>query len=468
MAERDFYSHPMSLIFEAIAKPTAFVSQVWRTGTWIVSMFLWLLAAIVLGLFGIVLVPVLLSLAIASKVPILGRRVRPILVILSTTVGDASAWASDPLLASAMRDVVRREVQRVSQAASEIVLLGHSQGAAVSFDAALGTGELADVDVLITVGGAVSLLGPSEYRTGDAFRPVDRWQQHPHVRWINIWTPWDPVSSGPIGDTPEASARRWVDCVQAGYRLQYLNRKFGRLDPSNNPGPEEWPVYNRGSLVFDHVTYQKNVLQVIDPIARLLLGDEDLLLQRRSPYDSGEQPDDSRSELITAVRVAAWDRWVCLVGVAILSPAIADWIQALPYFAHVEQAIRSSSNLLLSPLSWVLKTSLRDELLIAMTFGALSTLLIISVSGIGIFHIWAIQDPRGRSHWTASFLIGWGTHLAISFAFSVVLGNALGIVSEDSGGLAVTLFIGILGVAALGAVVDKNPPWPTPAGQKSV
>ncbi len=37
-------------------------------------------------------------------------------------------------------------------------------------------------------------------------------------------------------------------------------------------GPEERPVLNRGSLIFDHGLYSKNVLQVVDPIARLLLG----------------------------------------------------------------------------------------------------------------------------------------------------------------------------------------------------
>ena len=41
-------------------------------------------------------------------------------------------------------------------------------------------------------------------------------------------------------------------------------------DPGG-PGPEEHPVYNRSALIYDHIVYSSNRVEVLDPLARLIL-----------------------------------------------------------------------------------------------------------------------------------------------------------------------------------------------------
>ena len=161
-------------------------------------------------IFAIVAISLLLLLFM-SFVPFVGGRVRPLLLSLNSSIGDAAVWTSRPLRAAAMLDVVKDEVGRARLKARRVVLLGHSQGAAVSAEACLGPNGV-PVDVLVTVGGAVNLLSRHGWgsKDGQGSSLVERWSQQPNMRWINAWATWDPVPSGPLGRTPAQAQQRWL------------------------------------------------------------------------------------------------------------------------------------------------------------------------------------------------------------------------------------------------------------------
>ena len=115
--------------------------------------------ALLFGPLALVMITVgTLVLAALAKVPVLGKRVHAVLAGLVLTVGDAATWTERPLRAAAMRDRVRDAISDVD--ARQVVVLGHSQGAAVAVEAVLGPGAPAAgrVASIVTVGGAVSLL----------------------------------------------------------------------------------------------------------------------------------------------------------------------------------------------------------------------------------------------------------------------------------------------------------------------
>lgn len=160
-----------------------------------------------------------LGLAILAKIPLLGKRVNAILAGLVLSVGDATSWTERPLRAAAMRDRVRDVIDGID--ARKVVVLGHSQGAAVSAEAVLGPGAADDgrTAVLLTVGGAVSLLrapGWSVRDSEDVPGAVARWSTKPGLSWANIWATWDPVPSGPVTDTDAEATKRWREVYQPG------------------------------------------------------------------------------------------------------------------------------------------------------------------------------------------------------------------------------------------------------------
>lgn len=269
------------------------------------------LGALLVGALAALTTVATVLLAVATRIPLLGKALRGLTTGLVTSVGDATAWTRHPILAAAMRDRVRDEVARVRGRARTVVLLGHSQGAAVCADTVLypQDGDAA-VDVLVTVGGAVGLLGRSVWSRGRSTGtgPVAAWAGRDDLDWINIWAGWDPVPSGPVADSAAASRQRWREAYvedferrrRQTYRVRssvdrvsllVRNRLSAVPEPAapeepdvdrfpvrEAPGPAEWQVHNRASIATDHTTYTANVPQVIDPIARLLLtgrtGDE--------------------------------------------------------------------------------------------------------------------------------------------------------------------------------------------------
>lgn len=86
------------------------------------------------------------------------------------------------------------------------------------------------------------------------------WLANPcRPRWINVWGKFDFVPAGPIS-------------THANGPLPVFGKIYARDSAGDGgPGPEEHPVYNRSGLIYDHIVYSRNRVEVLDPLARLIL-----------------------------------------------------------------------------------------------------------------------------------------------------------------------------------------------------
>jgi hypothetical protein len=236
---------------------------------------------------------VLPLLGILVFVPFASRLVHSIIGFLAEVAGDVAVWERRPVRAAAMRAVVRDELVAARDALAagaaeadiaaddtRLMVVAHSQGAAIVAETLFSrtTGEpRIPVDVLVTAGAAVTLLGSSRWASGlfarlrDAlmghatgafqFNPVEEWAALDRPpRWLNFWAIWDPFAAGPISTSARARAERWRESYRRSGRSADLPL-----------GPEEHPVHNTALPFTDHQTYSANIAQVIDPVARVLL-----------------------------------------------------------------------------------------------------------------------------------------------------------------------------------------------------
>lgn len=184
-------------------------------------------------------------------------------------VGDVGVWRERPVRGAAMTQVVYTEIARAAASivpGGRVVVIAHSQGAAIAsrvvFSVLPTVANGPRVDTLITLGAAVSLLGPSRLRRRgpDLLTPVADWINSPTpVRWVNFWAIWDPFSAGPIADTARDRFARWRSAYADADEVVPLAA-----------GPEERPVHTTAFPFGDHQSYPRNIAQVIDPIAREL------------------------------------------------------------------------------------------------------------------------------------------------------------------------------------------------------
>lgn len=154
--------------------------------------------------------------------------VRQVMITLVTSIGDASVWTTDPIGAAMMRDTVRSAVDLAAEEAHRVVVIAHSQGAAVAAEALFETNEPSNVSCLITVGGANMLLRRPTHARQEGKGIVELWAaNHPSVEWINVWSTWDLVPSGPVGATAKDARKRFHACAVA----------TGVLDEAVKPPP---------------------------------------------------------------------------------------------------------------------------------------------------------------------------------------------------------------------------------------
>jgi len=211
-------------------------------------------------------------------------------------VGDAAVWGVRPVRAAAMRTLVRETISnaglnldtitrlRGTEPRTSLVVVAHSQGAAITADTLFNTmnGEPQVLaDTLVTVGAAVTLLGKSSWTLdrqssqsaiaaagGRAVNRIRAWGQsrgrsaNTATRWLNFWGIWDPIAAGPISTGKRGRTIRW--------RKSYETRSWDPVD-TVELGPEEHPVHNTASPLTDHQSYPLNVVQVVDPVARVIL-----------------------------------------------------------------------------------------------------------------------------------------------------------------------------------------------------
>ncbi|WP_213814976.1 hypothetical protein [Glaciihabitans sp. dw_435] len=245
-------------------------------------------ALLALGLgIGLVVVGIIVSailplLSPLLLIPLVKKWIQQPIDSLVDFVGDVGTFRERPLRSAAMRVVLRDRLAEAStmvdRDSGEVMVLAHSQGAAISAKSLFGEIDLqgSRITRLFTVGAAITLLGTSSWamsRPTAEYAPVANWARFARdIRWNNYWAIWDPFAAGPIGDSLPQRFRRW--------RGSYVQNAA-----AHTPGPEEHAVHNTSLPFTDHQSYAMNTLQVIEPIARVLLGDD----FPRVPDEEGSQ-----------------------------------------------------------------------------------------------------------------------------------------------------------------------------------
>jgi len=130
---------------------------------------------------------------------------------------------------------VRNNFHWLSDRVDHVVVVAHSQGARLAYEALTRPG-CGSVATFVTVGGAVNLLSRAsgQEKVAAEFR-----QHHPGARWVNFWATLDPVPAGPV-------------------------------QLPSSPMVVEVEICNRNSLIKDHTTYTENVEEFIAPLAELI------------------------------------------------------------------------------------------------------------------------------------------------------------------------------------------------------
>lgn len=356
----------------------------------------------------------LFILTVMSHVPFIRAKVNPLIQALTSTIGDAATWTDHPVNAAAIRDVVGDGIRQAGRSAREVIVLGHSQGAAASVEAILAPDTDPDLKVnkLVTVGGAVLLLRSPRWQSRDReqhFDPVQSWLAKPDLHWINVWALWDPVSSGPITTHPKDGKYRWAECYIASLeaRMRYLKRRRGstvigdtsqivpggdhsllekHIDPDREcVGPEEWPVHNRCSLIRDHVTYTSNIIQVIDPLAYQLLGEAMPVERFILGGDAVSRPASTWVQQ-TMVRLLAWTKAIALILAVLLAPPIVEAFSGRPWLGILGEASRTLDEGLGKFFDWLIRTGLGH----ALELGLAAAAIFFAINSIATgFYVWA-------------------------------------------------------------------------------
>ena len=252
-------------------------------------------------------------------IPLVKNAVQAGVDVLVDFVGDVGTYRTRPLRAAAMGDVLVDTLDRARAMLSptgEIHVLAHSQGAAIAAKVLFHDLDLTDFPVtrLATIGAAITLLGTTAWNPTPAedarYRPVANWATHaPRVDWSNYWAIWDPFAAGPIGDSYGDRRRRWRACYARDRRGAMLASPYF---------PSEQAVHNTSNPLTDHQSYPRNILQVIDPIARELLG---------PGFDSGEGDVTERMPRVVRLRRARGVTLLAAIVTAVLLPSLT-WFRS--------------------------------------------------------------------------------------------------------------------------------------------
>jgi uncharacterized membrane protein YidH (DUF202 family) len=408
------------------------------------------LLAWVLPVAALVLLP---ALALAARVPVLSRWARPVTTAMVTSLGDAAVWTTAPLRAAAMRDVVRRHVVEARKVAPRVAVVAHSQGAAVSAAAVFERPDPTPVDLLVTVGGANTLLRQPAWALGGendlAF--VGTWAATSSTRWVNMVALLDPVPSGPVGSTPRAVRERWAEIVNAPDLLEAeITRRLAEVtgggdgsaggEPTIDPaqldqvladayqalgtrpgpiGPEEHVVENRLSLISDHVTYTQNIVQVIDPIARLIAEPDDV-----EPLRASTGEDVGRH--VSAVTALLLSRFACAALAVLATPAAVRVLDRLAWVDTALAGAASSEGSIKHLAAFILDRGLTAALLTTVVALALFALTYLVIRGAWLRYEEVIAWGRRRRTDALAAAIFYG-------AFGLVVASVLVLAAVHAG-----------------------------------
>jgi hypothetical protein len=269
------------------------------------------------------------------------RLLRGLALLLTATVGDSHAFVARPEAFEAMVDKVRVDLAAAADRSDRLIVVAHSQGAAVAHAALVSGGAPDNVVALITLGAGLqkllalqeALRRPRQLWIG----AISRWGLIVLAMFLVFTTSWDNplvwvaaialmfapmIGMRPIGD---AVAARIRDLAQRRDLVWWDH--FSALDPV--PGgvlPElnelgdaaaaSVRVRNRSSWLFDHVAYRENNAEVWAPVYELAM------------YAVGHQPIDTelrQSELLVLDRrFRTWvlwlgRAWAWVVGIGIVA-----------------------------------------------------------------------------------------------------------------------------------------------------
>ncbi|MEM7537503.1 MAG: hypothetical protein AAF639_35360 [Chloroflexota bacterium] len=124
-----------------------------------------LLVALLMSPF---LVFLIISLAVLSSIPIpfLGNIIASIQRGLANTVGDSLVLVGNPLSGAVIYERVRQDIKWLERRCENVIVIAHSQGAAIAHHVVRNNQEKLDVSLLITLGSGLSKLSNIIYRKG--------------------------------------------------------------------------------------------------------------------------------------------------------------------------------------------------------------------------------------------------------------------------------------------------------------
>ena len=147
----------------------------------------------------LVSLPLILLLFVLAQLPgPIERLVLGIRLFVVEQIGDFYTFLHDDVQALHIRSAVAYAIDYLvtKEECDRIVVMAHSQGAVVAFDAlsAEKIAHIGAVSTLVTVGGALNnaFLLRSKRSTR-----LER-ELPPHIRWLDVWADYDPVSGGPL------------------------------------------------------------------------------------------------------------------------------------------------------------------------------------------------------------------------------------------------------------------------------
>ena len=256
-------------------------------------------------------------LLILALVPGLHRLLGKLVTLFADFLGDPQVWMRKPLQAAAMRQRVSDTLLRWNRDDGvPVTVVAHSQGAAICGQLLFQNRYQARATNFVSVGSGISLLGYAQWG-GRSNEPVDDWLTNdPRMRWINVWGKFDFVPAGPIGEKRSDNDRVFK---------KVLDQDIG---DSGGWGPEEHPVYNRSALSKDHIVYSKNRIEVIDPLARMIL----LTVPPEGQVQFTTYPEDGRLRPHRVmVKSLGVTRLLAALSGALAAPAFLSWLGSHPW-----------------------------------------------------------------------------------------------------------------------------------------
>jgi len=212
---------------------------------------------------------VLLPLIVIAQIPIqrfqqfvLVNLIRPLLV---DAVGDFTTYLQDDIQALNIRESVATTIDWLveKESCDQVVVLAHSQGTVVAFDAlASQSAKHTDkVKKLVTFGEALNkAFELAHQRRLEGTLP-------PHIFWLDVWAYYDPVPGGQL--VRDGTTKLVKPDPALAQRMHWSESTVHWGAPDGPPtGPQPREVTNGMNVLTDHGGYWRNAEQFIARIAQ--------------------------------------------------------------------------------------------------------------------------------------------------------------------------------------------------------